>query len=285
MKAEKRPPFNLTKFLRLILLYLLAAGGAVVMVFPFLWMVSNAFKEHVFVIEYPPQLIPTNPSIGNFVRAWTSNNFQLYFTNSAIVALTSTFFTVLFSAMMAYAFARFKFPGREVLFFAILLVLMVPDMITIIPKFVLIKTLGLRNSLWGLILVYIAGSTSLNTFLLRGFFEQLPHELEEAMLIDGAGYFTIFLRMILPLSAPALATVTIFSFLGHWDEFTWALTIIDDPLKRTLPIAIYSFQGQHGTEWGLVFAAMIIALIPVLIIFISLQRYFVSGITAGAVKG
>lgn len=280
-----RKPFNPKRFFRLVLLYLLAAGGAVVMIFPFLWMVSNAFKEHVFVIEYPPQLIPTHPSIGNFVRAWTSNNFQLYFTNSAVVALTSTFFTVLFSAMMAYAFARFKFPGREVLFFAILLVLMVPDMITIIPKFVLIKTLGLRNSLWGLILVYIAGSTSLNTFLLRGFFEQLPHELEEAMLMDGAGYFTIFLRMILPLSAPALATVTIFSFLGHWDEFTWALTIIDDPLKRTLPIAIYSFQGQHGTEWGLVFAAMIIALIPVLLIFIALQRYFVSGITAGAVKG
>jgi multiple sugar transport system permease protein len=243
MKLDKKKSFNTSKFLRLILLYLLAAGGAAVMVFPFLWMVSNAFKEHVFVIEYPPQLIPTNPSIGNFVRAWTSNNFQLYFTNSAVVALTSTFFTVLFSAMMAYAFARFKFPGREALFFTILLVLMVPDMITIIPKFLLIKTLGLRNSLWGLILVYIAGSTSLNTFLLRGFFEQLPHELEEAMLIDGAGYFTIFLRMILPLSAPALATVTIFSFLGHWDEFTWALTIIDDPLKSTLPIAIYSVQG------------------------------------------
>ncbi|WP_299029580.1 carbohydrate ABC transporter permease [uncultured Thermanaerothrix sp.] len=284
MKKSQRP-LNRSRVLRLLLLYLLAVAGAAVMVFPFLWMVSNAFKEHVFVIEYPPQLIPTHPSVGNFVRAWTSNNFQLYFTNSAIVALTSTFFTVLFSAMMAYAFARFQFPGREALFFTILLVLMVPDMITIIPKFLLIKTLGLRNSLWGLILVYIAGSTSLNTFLLRGFFEQLPHELEEAMLIDGAGYLTIFLRMILPLSAPALATVTIFSFLGHWDEFTWALTIIDDPLKRTLPIAIYSFQGQHGTEWGLVFAAMIIALIPVLIIFIALQRYFVSGITAGAVKG
>lgn len=284
MKKSRRP-INWPRIGRLLLLYLLAAAGAVVMVFPFLWMVSNAFKEHVFVIEYPPQLIPANPSWGNFVRAWTSNNFQLYFTNSAIVALTATFFTVLFSAMMAYAFARFQFPGREALFFTILLVLMVPDMITIIPKFLLIKTLGLRNSLWGLILVYIAGSTSLNTFLLRGFFEQLPHELEEAMLIDGAGYLTIFLRMILPLSAPALATVTIFSFLGHWDEFTWALTIIDDPLKRTLPIAIYSFQGQHGTEWGLVFAAMIIALIPVLVIFITLQRYFVSGITAGAVKG
>lgn len=270
---------------RNIVLYLLEIAGTVVMLFPFLWMVSNALKENVFVIEYPPQLIPDNPSVGNFVRAWTSNNFQLYFGNSAFVAITSTIFTVLFSAMVAYAFARFKFPLKELLFYIILLVLMVPDLVTIIPKFILIKDLGLRNSLWGLILVYVASSIPLNTFLLRGFFEQIPHELEEAMLIDGAGYFDIFFRLALPLASPALATVTIFAFMGNWDEFIWALTVIDDPLKRTLPIAIYSFQGQHGTEWGLVFAAMIIALIPSLIVFLSMQKYFVKGLTTGAVKG
>ena len=110
-------------------------------------------------------------------------------------------------------------------------------------------------------------------------------ELEEAVLIDGGNYLTVFFRIILPLSTPALATVAIFSFLGHWDEFTWALTAIDDPTKRTLPVAIYSFIGQHTTEWGLVFAAMIIALVPVLALFISLQRYFASGLTAGSVKG
>lgn len=272
-------------FTKNFLLYLAAVSGTVIMLFPFLWMVSNAFKENVFVIEYPPQLIPDNPSIGNFVRAWTSNNFQLYFGNSAFVAITATLLTVLFSAMTAYAFARFKFPLKEVLFYLILLVLMVPDLVTIIPRFILVKTLGLRNSLWGLILVYIAGSIPLNTFLLRGFFEQLPHELEEAMLIDGANYFDIFFRLAIPLASPALATVTIFSFLGNWDEFIWALTAIDDPLKRTLPIAIYSFQGQHGTEWGLVFAAMIIALIPTLIVFLSMQKYFVKGLTTGAIKG
>jgi ABC-type glycerol-3-phosphate transport system permease component len=201
------------------------------------------------------------------------------------VAIVSTFLCVLVSSTTAYAFARFKFRGKEFLFFFILLVLMVPDMVTIIPKFMLVKTLGLRNSLWGLIVVYVAGSTALNTFLLRGFFEQLPHEIEEAMLIDGANYLTIFFRMVIPLSAPALATVTIFSFMGNWDEFTWALTAIDDPLKRTLPVAIYSFQGQHGTEWGLVFAAMIIAIIPTLLVFLSLQKYFVKGLTSGSVKG
>jgi len=270
---------------RKIILYGLAILGSAIMIFPFLFMITNSLKPNVFVIEYPPQLIPSNPSLENFVRAWTSNKFQLYFANSAFVTIISTFFTVLVSATTAYAFARFKFPAKEFLFFFILLVLMVPDMVTIIPKFLLVKTLGLRNSLWGLIIVYVAGSTSLNTFLLRGFFEQLPHELEEAMLIDGANYLTIFFRLAIPLSTPALATVTIFSFMGNWDEFTWALTAIDEPLKRTLPVAIYSFQGQHGTEWGLVFAAMIIAIIPTMLVFLSLQKYFVKGLTSGSIKG
>jgi multiple sugar transport system permease protein len=273
------------KVIRTVGLYLLAIIGAALMTYPFWIMVSNALKPNVYVIEYPPQLIPSNPSLENFATAWTSNNFQLYFRNSTIVALVSTLLTVLFSAMTAYAFARFDFPFKEPIFFTLLIVMMVPDITLIIPRFELITALGLRNSLWGLIVVYVAGSTSLNTFLLRGFFEQLPHELDEAMLIDGGNYLDIFFRLMLPLSSPALATVTIFTFLGNWDEFTWALTAIDDPLKRTLPVAIYSFQGQHGTEWGLVFAAMIIALIPVLIVFLSLQKYFVKGLTTGSVKG
>jgi multiple sugar transport system permease protein len=273
------------KTIRTILLYLLAIAGAAVMIFPFLWMLSNAFKPNVYVIEYPPQLIPDNPSFENFVDAWTSNKFQLYFLNSAFTAVVATIGTVLVSALTAYSFARFKFRGKELVFSLMLVVLMIPDMITIIPRFYLARELNLRNSLWGLILFYIASGVSGNTFLLRGFFETLPHELEEAMTIDGANPFQIFFRLALPLSAPALATVGIFSFLGNWDEYVWALTIIDDPNKRTLPIAIYSFQGQHGTEWGLIFAAMIIALIPVVIIFISLQKYFTGGITAGAFKG
>lgn len=273
------------KWLKPLILYTLAVLGGVVMIFPFLWMVSNALKANVFVIEYPPVLIPTNPSLNNFIKAWTAQNFQLYAMNSAIVASTSTFLTVFFSAMIAYAFARFKFPGREFLFFTILIVLMVPDVTLIIPRFQVAKLLGLRNSLWGLIVVYVAGSASANMFLLRGFFETLPKELEEAVLIDGGNYLTVFFRIIIPLSTPALATVAVFSFLGHWDEFTWALVAIDNPARRTLPVAIYSFFGQHGTEWGLVFAAMIISIIPVMAVFIALQKYFTAGLTAGSVKG
>lgn len=273
------------KWIKNIILYTLAIFGAVMMIFPFLWMVSNAFKADVFVIEYPPKLIPEDPSLKNFIEAWTSNYFQLYFRNSAFVAILSTIGTVLFSAMTAYAFARFEFKGKEVMFTVMMLVLMVPDIISIIPRFYVAKTLGLRNSLWGLIVFYIAGSVPLNTFMLRGFFESQPRELEDAMTIDGAGPFGIFFRLAMPLAAPALATVTIFSFLGNWDEYVWALTAIDDPLKRTLPVAIYSFQGQHGTEWGLVFAAMIIALIPVVTVFLLMQKHFTGGLTTGAFKG
>jgi multiple sugar transport system permease protein len=273
------------KHLRNMILYLIVIAGGIAMIFPFLWMISNAFKANVFVIEYPPRLIPDNPSFDNFVEAWTSNNFRLYFGNSAFVAILSTLGTVLFASMTAYGFARFNFRGKEIIFSIMLLVLMIPDMVSIIPRFMVAKTLGLRNSLWGLIVFYVAGSISFNTFLLRGFFESIPKELDEAMVIDGAGPLTIFRRLAMPLAAPALATVTIFSFLGNWDEYAWALTAIDDPLKRTLPVAIYSFQGQHGTEWGLVFAAMLIALIPVMIVFLSMQKYFTSGITTGSFKG
>ena len=265
--------------------YLLLLAGGVLMVFPFIWMISVSLKPNTFVIQIPPELIPKDGSLVNFIQAWTANNFQVYFLNSAFVAVTSTIFCVLFSAMAAYAFARFKFPGREAIFYTLLGVMMVPSTIAIIPQFFLMKYLGLRNSLYGLILIYTATSLPLNIFLLRGFFEQLPHELEEAVLIDGGSYLTVFVRIVLPLSTPALATVSIFSFMSFWDEFIMALTFIDDPGKRTLPISIALFQGQHGTAWGLVFAASIISLVPIIAFFVTMQRYFVSGLTTGAFKG
>lgn len=274
------------KFWQDLVLYLILSLGAVVIVFPFLWMVSTSLKQHAYVIENPPDLLPPEPTLANFGEAWTSNNFQLYFCNSLFVAVTTTFFAVLFSAMVAYAFARFEFPGKEIVFYAFLLTMMIPGLVLIIPQFLLAKALHLRNNLWGLVFVYVATSIPLNSFLLRGFFEGLPRELEESVLIDGGGYLTIFFRIVLPLSKPALATVAIFTFLlGAWDEYVWALTAIDDVSKRTLPVAIALFQGHHTTEWGLVFAASLIAAIPVVAVFVSMQRYFMTGLISGAFKG
>jgi multiple sugar transport system permease protein len=258
--------------------------GAVVMVLPFIYMLVTSFKPNTLVLEIPLQFFPQHPTTANYTGAWTSNDFSRYFFNSVIVAVATTVAAVLLSAMMAFAFARFRFPGRALLFGLLMLGLMVPTMMMLIPQFLLAKQLLLLNSLLGLVVFYTGGNLALNTFLLRSFFQDIPYELEEAMVIDGAGPWTRFWRLILPLSRPALAVVGIFSFLASWDEFTWALTIMNDPKKYTLPIAIALFQGQHETSWGLVFAASAIAIGPVIVLFAAFQRQFVSGLATGALK-
>ena len=263
---------------------LLLSLGALLMIIPFAYMVATSFKQNALVLEVPPQLIPHHPTAANYTQAWTSNKFGRYFLNSMIVAIATTFFSVWLSSMMAYAFARFRFPGKRLLFGLLLIGLMVPTMMLIIPQFILAKNLGMLDSLSGLVFFYVGGTVALNTFLLRSFFQDIPVELEEAMVVDGAGPWKRYRKLILPLSRPALATVAIFSFLASWDEFVWALTVINDPNRRTLPIAISLFQGEHSTSWGLVFAASTIAVVPVVLVFVLFQRQFVSGLTAGAVK-
>lgn len=265
---------------RLVLL----SVGAVVMILPFAYMLSTSFKPNALVLSIPPQFLPHHATTANYTQAWSSNQFGHYFVNSLWVAVVTTVAAVLLSAMMAYALARFHFPGRTVAFGLILVGLMVPGLMMLIPQFLLAKKLLLLNSLWGLVVFYTGGNLALNTFLLRSFFQDIPWELEEAMVVDGGGPWTRFWRLILPLSRPALAVVAIFTFLASWDEFTWALTIINDPNKYTLPIGIALFQGQHSTSWGLVFAASAIAIGPVIAIFAVFQRQFVSGIATGAVK-
>ncbi|MGA7729664.1 MAG: carbohydrate ABC transporter permease [Chloroflexia bacterium] len=267
-----------------ILYYFLLAAGAVVMLVPFIYMFSTSLKPHAFVLEIPPQFIPTQPTLENYAQALTTNRFGQYFFNSLIVATSSTIVNVSLSAMLAWAFARWDFPGRQFLFYALLGTLMIPTLVLIIPQFVLAKNLHLLDSLWGLVVVYSAG-TAFNMFLLRGFFEEIPQELIDSALIDGAGPFATFWRIAIPLARPALAAVAIFSFLGAWDEFTWALTAIYNDDLYTLPIALRLFQQQHGTEWGLVFAASTIAILPTVIIFIIFQRNFIKGVMSGAVKG
>jgi multiple sugar transport system permease protein len=247
-------------------------------------MISTALKPQVYIIETPPQFLPQHPTLQNFVEAWTSNNFGVFFMNSLAVAISTTAVSVLLSAMMAYAFARFAFAGKNLFFYSLLLTLMIPGLMLIIPQFLLAKNLGLLDSRPGLVFVYIATSLALNTYLLRSFFEQLPREIEQAAVVDGAGHLVIFTRIVMPLSTPALATVSIFTFLYAWDEFPWAVTAINSDANKTLPMAIALFQTAHSTQWGLVFAASLIAIIPVILVFIVFQRYFVRGLTSGALK-
>jgi len=265
--------------------YVTLALGSIVMVTPFVYMLSTSFKGQAYVLKTPPQFIPDPATLSNYERILSKANFGQFFINSTIVALTSTLISVLLSAMLAYGFARYRFRGRELLFRILLLGLMVPAMMLIIPQFILAKYLGLIDTLLGLIVFYVAGTLALNTFLLRGFFEGIPGELDQSMQIDGANDWRRFWDLALPLARPALATATIFTFLATWDEFAWALTIITTPEKQTLPIAIALLQGPKGTQWGLVFAASMIAILPVIAVFLLFQRHFVQGLTTGAVKG
>jgi len=269
----------------IVLRYVTLAVGAIVMVTPFVYMLSTSFKGQAYVLKTPPQFIPDPATLVNYQRILVKGDFGQYFINSLIVATISTLISVLLSAMMAYGFARYRFKGRELMFRVLLLGLMVPAMMLIIPQFILAKYLGLIDTLLGLIVFYIAGTLALNTFLLRGFFEGIPGELDQSMQIDGANDWRRFWDLALPLARPALATATIFTFLATWDEFAWALTIITTPEKQTLPIAIALLQGPKGTQWGLVFAASMIAILPVIMVFLVFQRHFVQGLTAGAVKG
>jgi multiple sugar transport system permease protein len=265
------------------LIYVALLAGAVVMMLPLLYTIATALKPNAFVFE--PRFWPENPTFDNFVRAWNANNFQLYFLNSLKIAIVTTVLTVFVAATQAYAFARMRFPGKDVLFTIYLITMMIPGMLLIIPQFIQARSFGLINTHLGLILIYVVGSIPFQTFLLRAFFERIPRELEEAAYIDGASRFGTFWRIAVPLAAPGLGTAAIFAFLGSWDEFTWALTIISDVDLRTLPIAIRMFQGQNATQWGLVFAAALIAIVPVMVVFVAFQRTFVKGIAAGGVKG
>jgi ABC-type glycerol-3-phosphate transport system permease component len=264
--------------------YVLLAIAAFLLVYPFLYMVSTSFKPRSLVLGDPTQLIPEDPTLDNYIQVIGVDNFLRYFLNSAAVAVVSTVLIVALSSMMAYAFSRLRFPGKRILFTLIVVGLTIPTMMLIIPQFLLARDLHLLNSLQGLVPFYVGTALGFNTFLLAGFFETIPKELDEAMLIDGAGPWRRYWSLALPLSKPALATCVIFAFLGTWDEFAWALTVLNDVEVRTLPIAIALFQGQHSTSWGLVFAASLLAIIPVLIVYIVFQRFFVAGLTSGAIK-
>jgi len=237
-------------------------------------MVATSLKPQAYIFDIPPTLIPEEVTTANYTEALGKDLFGIYFLNSMVVAITAVAVTLLLSSLLAYAFARMEFPGKEQIFYLLLVGMMVPPVMLIIPQ-----------SLVGLVVVYVAMNVSMQTFLLRGFFESIPRELEEAALIDGASRWKIMWRIILPLSRPGLAVVAIFTFLYAWDEFPWAHVAIRETTKRTLPIGIALFQSQHLTQWGQVFAASLVALVPVVMVFAVFQRYFVRGISTTGLKG
>ena len=265
---------------------ILVWAGGLSMLLPFLWMVITSFKTDPQVFKIPFEWWP-NPWVwSNYptILAQPSFHFWNYIVNSTITSVTITLISLLLNSMAAFAFAKYEFPGREILFFTLLGTIMIPIHITLIPVFILMSRLGWPDTYKGLIVRNLAGAFGI--FLMRQFFLTIPSELIDAARIDGAGEFRIFGQIVLPLSKPALATLGVFTFLGSWNDFLWPLIIISRDEMRTLPLAIASLAGGYYIlSWPLLMAGATFATLPVIVVFFLLQRYFVEGITLTGLKG
>lgn len=267
-------------------LHAVLVAGIAVVIGPFVYMILTSLTGDNFSLPSPYKLMHSPKTLDNYIEAWNKNHFSRYFANSIMVSLITLFFSLFLACLTAFGFARFPFPGKELLFRLFLFSMFVPAILNIIPQFTVIKSLGLVDSYTGLILLYVGTGVVGSTFFLRGFFERIPSELEESIVIDGGGKWTIFSRIYIPLSLPAIGTLGIFSFSGTWDEFIVALTLIKTEASRTLPIALQLFRGQYATYYGLFFAASMMALIPIIVIFILFQKQFVNpNVSEGSVKG
>jgi multiple sugar transport system permease protein len=269
---------------RRVVAYLGLTALAIVCILPFVWMLSTSLKTVDEVIRKPHELIPAHPQFANYTSLWHDFPMSAWIFNSFKVSALVTLGVVATSALAAYAFARIEFPGRNIIFLAFLATLMIPGMVYQVPKFAMIQKLGWQNTHTALIVPAL--SSAFGVFLLRQFFLTLPKELEEAARIDGAGHFRIFTRIILPLSGPALATLAVFTFVATWNDFLNPLLFIDDYQKYTLQIGLNFLNEQHRSivNFNRLMAGDVIALIPMIVVFIVAQRYYVRGIALTGIK-
>ena len=258
-------------------------------VLPMAWMVLTSVKSQFAAMQYPPQWWPAEPTLQNYWRLLDPTNkvgqeFLLYFWNSLYVSALTTVLGVAVAVPAAYAFSRFRFPGRTFLFFSVLLRNMFPAVVFLMPLFLLMRWLGLVNTHGSLILTYLTFGLPLSIWLLKGFIDNIPIQLEQAARIDGATRFQAFLLIVMPLSSPGIIATSIFSFIGAWNEYVYAYTFLSKQGSMTLPVGIQRFFTEFATDWPGLMAATFLMSVPVVVLFLVLQKYFVRALTEGAVK-
>ncbi|MEU5725558.1 carbohydrate ABC transporter permease [Micromonospora sp. NPDC047738] len=264
-------------------LYVVLVLGLLAVAGPFVWMALSSVKPEREIRQVPPTWWPETFTLDNFRELFSRLDFPLYFFNSALVAALVTVGNLLFCSLVGYALAKLRYPGKRVLFLAVLGMLMVPGMVTFVPQFVLVSNMGLTNTYAGLILPFLVGP--FGVFLMRQFLQSIPDDLIEAARVDGAGEFRIFWRVVLPLCRPALATLGILTFLGSWNNFLWPLVVATTEDKYTLPVALALYSvGQNRTDYGLLLSGAVVVVLPVLIVFLLLQRHFLRGIATTGIK-
>ncbi|MEQ7127979.1 carbohydrate ABC transporter permease [Actinopolymorpha sp. B11F2] len=282
-RHPRRTRGRMTTWLRTTLISAVLFAVCFVWIYPFLWMVSSSIKTNAEIFA-GLSLFPKAIRLDNYVRAWNDAHIGDYFFNTVFVTVMSIIISVLAVSMMGYVLGRYRFPGKRVVIGLLAAAIFLPEGYTIIPVFDLINKLGLQDSLWGITLAEAGGAHVVATLLFAGFFSQLPKELEEAAMMDGAGFFRIFWQVYLPLAKPVVATAVILQFMHSWNDFLLPLVLtLNQPELRTLSVGIYSFQGEYFTDWSGMAAAATISLLPIIVLFLFLQRYFVEGV-AGAVK-
>jgi multiple sugar transport system permease protein len=286
--------------MRTLLLYGVLILVAILIIGPFIWVISLSFKGTNEAFAYPPTLLPQVPTLKNFAEVLSSDVLPGAFLNSVVVAMTSVITNVVIATLAGYAFARLRFPGSEAVFLTLIASTMVPGAVTLVPLFLMAKNFplmggndllghggtGLLDTIPGVLLPHVI--QALNIFLARQFFLEQPEELAEAARIDGATEFGILARVYLPLSLPMIATIAIFAFTGAWEDFLWPLVVTSSPENYTIQVALSAFAGIGGggiIDWGPLMAATVLATLPLLLAFIFFQRYFVAGLASGSVKG
>ncbi|GIP31139.1 carbohydrate ABC transporter permease [Paenibacillus sp. J2TS4] len=275
---------KLLRILVLSVIYVLLAIWAIFTFVPLLWMLSSSFKDSSAITAVPPQLIPKKPTLDAYKRIIEVGGLGRWFINSVIVAGMSTIINVFFASLAGYAFAKLRFPGRNGAFWILLSTMMIPGQVTLIPLYILVvNTFELANSYVGLI---VPGMISVGSiFLMKQFMSSLPGSLIDAGRIDACSEFGIFWKIILPISKPGLAVLGIFTFVGHWNNFFWPFLITNTNSMRTLQVGLTSFRFEYLQDYGAMMAGAVFSAVPMIIVFLALQKYFLRGITIGAIKG
>ncbi|MEI4769814.1 carbohydrate ABC transporter permease [Psychrobacillus sp. FJAT-51614] len=263
--------------------YVIVFAVATISLYPIFLMFLSSFKTSAEIFKNPLGL-PTSFSLDTYRTLWSKIPFDQYFINSVIVSVTSVVLVVLFCSLAAFYIARFKFSWNNAIFFLFLLGMMIPIKLGIVPLFILMRDLGLINSLWSLIFMNIATGTPLTMLILTGFFKTMPMELEEAARMDGAGNLRVLWNVLLPLMRPALGTVIIVNFISAWNDFFFPLIFITEKAKMTIPVGMLSLFGEHSADWGSLFAGLTLASLPMMILFLVASKQFMEGLTAGALK-
>ena len=257
--------------------------GVLLTIVPFIWMISTSLMPTGMANRYPPVLFPKETTFQHYRTLFTQLNVLRYFLNSLIIATSVTVISLVFNSMAGFAFAKYRFPGKQKLFKLLLSAMVIPAQVTMLPLFLMLNRMGLVNTYWGIIIPGLASIYGI--FLIRQYIMSIPDSLIEAARIDGATDFYIYWRIILPLAKPILVTLALFTFMGAWNDFLWPLIILTRDRMYTLPVALANLMGEHVQDTEMMMAGSVITILPVLIVFLTLQKYYIRGIMLGSVKG